>query len=160
MIINNQRTIIKTKIRKLMFALIACGIIVSFYTTSIKNTGIFGLTNTQAAIILAILYFLYYFYNVFIDPYYIYFSDEGEKIILRFYSARSANSKKMAFEIPKSEFHHFKIENAFFNKKDKLYIFQKTGKKIFKYPSICLSALSLTEKKSLISSLKKYIDIE
>ncbi|MFC2136948.1 hypothetical protein ACFLTE_02120 [Bacteroidota bacterium] len=157
MIIDNQRTIIKTKVRKLFFALIACGIVVSFFTTSLKKIDVLGLTNSQAAIAVAVLYFLYYFYHIFIDPYYIYFSDEGEKIIIRFYSARSASSKKMALEIPKSDFHHFEIEKAIINQKDKLSIFQKTGKGVFKYPSICLSALSSVEKKSLLSSLNKYV---
>ena len=160
MIIDNQRTIIRTKIRKLVYALVACGIIVALFTTNLKNTEFLGLTNAQAAIAVAILYFLFYFYHVLIDPYYIYFSDEGKKIIIRFYSARSSNSKKLAFEIPKSDFHHFEVEKAMINQKEKITIFQKTGKGVFKYPSISLSALSSVEKKSLISSLKKYVATE
>ncbi len=160
MIINNEKTIIRSKLRKLLFAIIACAIIVTFFTTEIKYDGILGLSASSAAIIIAVLYVLYYLYQIYIDPYFIYFSDEGERIVLRFYSSRTANSKKMAVEIPKTDFHHYEIERAMINRKEKITIFQKAGKGVFKYPPFCLSALSKIEKNALLGSLNKYIEKE
>ncbi len=157
MIIDNQRTIIKLKLRKLFYAIAASIIIIILLTTNIIKTEYLGLTKGNWAIIAGALYVLYYIYQSFLDPYYIYFSDEGEKIILRYYQSSSFNSTKNAIEIPKNQLYKFDIQKKIINQKEILILFQNTPKGIFKYPPVCISALNSNEKEILKETLKKYL---
>lgn len=157
MIINNEKKIISIKLRKLFYAIVTGTIITLFFTLEVFRNGVFGLPNKWAAIIILLLYIGYYYYHWFINPYYIYFSDEGETITFKFYATRTAGSKKMIAEISKTAFHHYEIKKETINQKVKLTLFQATNKGIFKYPPIYLSALSQQEKENLLYSLNKYI---
>lgn len=157
MIIDNEKRIISLKLRKLFFAILAGIVITLFFTLDFFRDSVFGLSNKAASVIVIIFYFGYYFYQWFLNPYYIHFSDEGEKIVLKFYASRASGGKKMAIEIPKHAFHHFEQEKEIINQKEKITLFQTTSKGIFKYPAIYLSGLNKKEKENLIYSLKKYI---
>lgn len=156
MIIDNQKTIISRKIQKLFLAILTGAVIVIILTTNIIGDGFLELSRKNWAVIVASLYLIYYIYQIIIEPYYIYFSDDGEKIVLRYYSAGALGSKKSAIEIPKNQFHNFHTKKVFINHKEKLTLYQRTSKGIFKYPPISLSALNLNEKNILKNTLKKY----
>lgn len=158
MIIDNQKTIIKIKIRKLFLAILTGAIIVILLTTKIIGEEFFGLSNKGLSLLIGLLYVIYYLYQSFLEPNYIYFSDEGDKIVLRFYSTGLSGSKKSAFEIPKVYLHKFQIEKIIVNQKEKLILYQKTDKGIFKYPPVILSGLNDNEKRNLKNALKKCLN--
>jgi len=157
MVIDNEKTIISIKLRKLFYAIISGAIIIILLTTDIVKKEYLGITANQLAIIVGVAYLFYYIYIRLLDPYYVYFTDEDEKLVFRFYSSSSFSQSRSSFEIPKSQFIRFDLNTWFMNKKEKLVLFQDTPKGIFKYPPIILSALNKEEKRDLLNCLKKYI---
>jgi len=87
---------------------------------------------------------------------YIYFSDDGNIIILRYYSLNPLFSEPKSIEIPKSSFSKFQIEHSFFGIKKSVILYQKTKNGIAKYPSVSFSALNTKEVERIQMALEKY----
>ena len=60
-----------------------------------------GIKNSMLAIFFAIAYVIYAFYESFRNYNYIYFSDESDKIVLRYFAPTYFTSRKNSIEIPK-----------------------------------------------------------
>lgn len=156
MIINIEKTIIRKKLYslyKIVFLIISIIIVVvlDFYYEDF-----FGVSNSLIYIILASLYLLSVIFNLLRDYQYIYFSDEGDKIILRYFSPGIFTTKKNSIEINKSFFAGFKITKSFFGIKEKIVLSQKTKRGIANYPAVSITALSQEEKKRITDSLNKF----
>ncbi|MDA3780756.1 MAG: hypothetical protein PF487_11140, partial [Bacteroidales bacterium] len=126
------------------------------FLTNFFETYINFISKERFILIALIIYALYVIYINYVNYCYIVYSDEENKIILRYVSFRLFSGSRNSVEIEKESFYNYKIENSFFNFKNELVIFVKTTKGIAKYPSISLSGLSKNQKKMLISSLDKY----
>lgn len=84
---------------------------------------------------------------------YIYFSDEGDKVILRYQSLNPFISNPMSIEIPKKSFAKFEISSSLFGVKKKITLYQKTSGGHAKYPSVNIASLTKVQKQSLAASL-------
>ena len=88
-------------------------------------------------------------------PYFLFFSDNGEMIILRYYSLSIFNQKKNSIEIPKKQFVKFETTKFFFGIEEKLIVYQNFRNKIAKYPPISLSAVDKKERERIKNALRK-----
>ena len=122
----------------------------------LKNDGSLYILKYVYIIILSLGYIIFAILMYLKDSYYIYFNDENEKIIIRYYSLRSLAKGASSVEIPKSSFINFKLIPFYFNKKVRLLLYQQTSKGIAKYPPISLSGLNEKEIKKLTDSLRQY----
>lgn len=105
---------------------------------------------------LSVIYFLIAYYPTILRYNFIYFSDDGRSIILRYYSTGIFKGKRNSVEIPKGSY-------AGYTKGKRLplmipYIILREKRKgiIASYPPIYLSALSRKEKKKMFSALEAY----
>lgn len=154
--INNQLRTIRFKLWKFLFLLVFVLLIITLHFTSIWVEPKFGITRIHLTILFTGLILAYYVIEYILDFQYIYYSDHGEKIILRYYSLRPMQNLKNAIEIPKSNLVKFEILSSFLNLKPKLVLYAKNRNGIAKYPSVCLSALTKEERLKLIQSLEKW----
>jgi hypothetical protein len=162
MIIDNEKRIIKNRIRKIILALISLCLSVFFAINegNIIKGKILGLTTGQLAIIIASAYFIYIIIIFYLEPFYIFYSDENNNLIFRYYSTIKINPIKQVIDIPKNEFLYCKIKTDFSGIKKKIILYRKTKHGIAKYPALCLSFLSNKEINNLLASLSKYQQIE
>ncbi|MBU0766124.1 MAG: hypothetical protein KJ607_14975 [Bacteroidetes bacterium] len=86
---------------------------------------------------------------------YIYFSDEGQKIVLRYFSLSIISKEKRAIEIPKKEFSGYEILHSFFNKRMEIILLQKRKTGIAKYPPVSITALKKAEQDALFRQLDR-----
>ncbi len=155
MIIDNNRKSISLRLRKLMAMLFTGALIIIVYFTDILQSPGSWFTKHHLAGFFLLLYVLYYLFDYMLEHNYIYYSDMGDKIVVRYYSLRPLESSQNSIEIPKSEFHDFRITRSFLNLKERIVLFQNTRRGIAKYPPISITALNKAEKEKLMSSLGK-----
>jgi hypothetical protein len=154
MIIDIDKTIIhKTKGK--FIALIALVIVICLLLfIPFRKDLISGLDNNLLAIFFAISYFIYAIYETFRNYNYIYFNDESDKLVLRYFSPALFTSKKNSIEMPKKEFAGYKLNSFFLRYREHIVLLRKSNKGIAKYPPVSITALSNAERNSLLSALE------
>jgi hypothetical protein len=90
---------------------------------------------------------------MFLNYQFISFSDEGDYIIFRYFTAGIVGGKKNSVEINKTSFSGYKIETRFFGLIQIITLLQKVQGGIAKYPPVYISALTKEEKTKVIKSL-------
>jgi hypothetical protein len=153
--INNQLRTIKYKIRKFVFLLLFVLLIIFIHFTNVMSEPRFGISKVHLTIVFSGFILLYYILEYWIDFQYVYFSDLGDRIILRYYSLRPMQGLKNSIEIPKSHFVRFEILRSFLNLRPKLVLYARNKNQIAKYPPVCLSALTKKEREKIILSLQR-----
>lgn len=99
---------------------------------------------------LVIIFSLYLNFNFII------FQETQHKLVLRYYPLHPFHDKFKSIEIPKSQLSHFEIKNTFFGLKPEIILYQQTDKGLAKYPPVCISSLSKSDREKMVISLKKY----
>jgi hypothetical protein len=84
------------------------------------------------------------------------YSDEGDFIIFRYFTASIVGGKKNSVEINKISFSGYKIETRFFGFIQSINLLQKVQGGVAKYPPVYISALTQEEKGKVIKSLNLY----
>ena len=108
------------------------------------------------SIFFILLYIFYLVYRSQLKYHFIFFSDEGPKVVLRYYRFGGITHQYRSFEIVKSSLYSFEITRHFFNKREELVIYQKTPKGIAKYPPVPLTALTPEQSSALTQTLSLY----
>ncbi|MHC1703858.1 MAG: hypothetical protein AB9846_08115 [Tenuifilaceae bacterium] len=154
---DNERTVEKLQALKKLYAIVVLAIIGLFYTTSldIYTYKYLGLTKQTIAIVLVIAYLLYYLYHLSAKTSFISYTDDGYKIVVRFYAIKPINPKKNSIEIPKNQFYKYTIERTLIT--EEVILYQKNGKQISKYPPFSIKGLNKEEKTKLFDSLDLYV---
>jgi hypothetical protein len=121
------------------------------------NKPFYGLERYTIVLILLGLYIGIMIFTYSLNLNYIYFNDEGESLIIRYYPIRPVARKKSAIEITKSTLVKFEIRKSYFGLKKTLFLFQRVKNKIARYPGIGLSALNKKELESITNQLNLYV---
>jgi hypothetical protein len=108
------------------------------------------------SIFFVFLFFLYMIYRGQLQYHFISFSDEGNKIILRYYRFSGISQKYRSFEILKSAFYTYEIHRHFFGRRAEMVLFQRTPKGIAKYPPVPLTALTPAQLSAITQILSTY----
>jgi len=154
--LNNENTVVRIQVQKALFAIIVLSSVGILYTTNIEPYSLkyLGLSNLGIIFIFISAYLIFYFYHLVVKTSYLFFSDDGLKIIIRFYPLKPINPKKSAYEIPKNHFYKFSFKKTFL--REEVTIYQKIGTNISKYPPFSLKGLKKEQKAKLFLALKKY----
>ncbi len=97
---------------------------------------------------------LWLIYFLVADYHFIQFSDEKDKIVLRYYKVlRFFGGEFSSIEFPKQILHRAYFENSIFGKMADVTIEIKTKRGVAEYPSVSLSALSVVERRKMKTAL-------
>jgi hypothetical protein len=155
MIIDIKRTIIRITLGKfialIVLVIVICGLLFVPFAENLFK----GIENSLLAILIAIAYLIYAVFESFRNYNYIYFSDESDKIVLRYFSPNRFTSKKNSIEIPKKEFAGYNLISFFMRYREKIILFRRTGKGVAKYPPVSITALNAHERKLLLLTLNQ-----
>ncbi len=155
MIIDIKKTILRKNLGKFIALIILALVICVLLFVPFSHDLFRGLSNSMLAIFIAIAYMIYAFYESFRNYNYIYYSDESDKIILRYFSPGIFTSKKNSIEIPKKDFAGYQLNDFFMHYRETLTLLRHSGKNIARYPPVSITALSPDERDSLLYSLNK-----
>lgn len=154
MIIDIKKTIYRKNLGKL-FALLFLVLVICLLLFLPVYDLFKGIKNSMLAIFFAIAYVIYAFYESFRNYNYIYFSDESDKIVLRYFAPTYFTSKKNSIEIPKKEFAGYTLKSFFMRYRESITLIKRSGKGLAKYPPVSITALSPEERDSLLITLNR-----
>lgn len=106
--------------------------------------------------IISALFMLVIIFSLYMNFNFIIFQETQHKLVLRYYPLHPFHDKFKSIEIPKSQLSHFEIKNTFFGLKPEIILYQQTDKGLAKYPPVCISSLSKSDREKMVISLKKY----
>lgn len=156
MTIENSKAIISMRIKLFAVTVLFIVYIILAYFAKVIKFPVFGLSDTLVTLILIGLYFLYLIYPMVLNYQYIYYSDEGDKLVFRYFVAGFIGGKKNSIEIDKSLYAGYRTEKKFFGLMQSVILFQNVRGGIAKYPPVYISLLSSDEKKKLLYSLYRH----
>ncbi len=153
---DNRRNIYKIWIRKFLTTVILTLLVIAIGFTDYFKTPVLGIDRVYYLIALAIFYIGIIVYNFFLKANFVYFSDNGDKIILRYYPIRIFNQKKNSIEIPKQNFVSWEIEKFFFGTFEMLYLHGKFKTGVARYPGVSLSVVNKRDREKMKAALNSY----
>jgi len=156
MTFDNSKTIISIRIKLFAATVALLTYIVLTYIARMIHYPLLGMSDTTWTLLLVGLYLIYAFLPMILNYQYIYFSDDGENIVLRYFTAGIAGGRKNSIEINKTAFSGYKAESRFFGMIQSLTLFQKFQEGTAKYPPVYISALSKEERSKLFRALNRY----
>ncbi len=156
MILDIRKTVLRKKIRSFYTTLFFLTVIALLLATNVYNDTIAGIDKYGFSIILACIYILTVLFSAIRNYHYIYYSDEGDKLVLRFFSFSFFTQKKSSIEIDKTDLESYQVNKRFFGLRENIVLYQKTRGGIAKYPPVSITALSQSEKQELFNSLSLY----
>jgi hypothetical protein len=156
MTIDNSRTIISLRIKLFGATVLFLAYIILTYVAEKIKFPLLGMSDTSWTVILVALYLFFAFLPMFLNYQFISYSDEGEKIIFRYFSAGMLGGKKNSVEISKKSFSGYEMETSYFGLIRSITLFQQFKEGVAKYPPVYISALTSEERDKIIRSLDTY----
>jgi hypothetical protein len=156
MTFDNSRTIISLRIKLFGATVVLLAYLALTYVAKLIKYPFLGMSDTSWTLILVGVWFLIAFMPMFLNYQFIFFSEDSEKIIFRYFSAGLVGGRKNSVEIDKKSFSGYKIETRFFGLIQSISLFQKFQEGVAKYPPVYISALSREDRAKVIKSLSLY----
>ncbi|MCU0363885.1 MAG: hypothetical protein MUE32_11055 [Bacteroidales bacterium] len=157
MTFNNFKNIISLRIKLFAISVILIAYLILVYAAEIIKFPIFGLSDTVVTLILVALYLFLAFLPMYLNYQYVSYSDEGDKISFRYFTAGIIGGRKNSLEIDKKSFAGFSVESRFFGLKKGLILYQNFREGKAKYPPVYISGLKKKERQKIFWSLKQHL---
>jgi hypothetical protein len=154
--LDNKKNTFRIWLQKFFATLLFVPAVIVIWFTRLFNDPVLGLEKGHYLIIACVLYIAVWVYHFLLKPYFVFFTDNGNKIIFRYYPISALNRKKHSIEIPKDTFLRYKTETYFLGK-ERLFLYQRLKNKIAKYPPVNLSALGKNDIIRLKRALDQYV---
>ncbi len=156
MTFDNAKMIISLRLKLLVATILFLAYILLAYPARVIMFPLLGISEIVWTIVLTALYVLVVFQPMLLNYQYIYFSDDGENIILRFFPAGIFGKKKNSVEISKQTFLGYHIDKKAFGMMQSITLYQKLKQGRAKYPPVFISSLKKAEKQKIIRALDNY----
>jgi energy-coupling factor transporter transmembrane protein EcfT len=152
MVIDTGRTTIRMRLRGFITAIIFFILILVFLVFDI-----FDDIRMYLVIIFSFCYIVFILHIYLKDYFYIYFSDESNKMVFRYYSMRPLSQTKRSIEIPRGSLARYEIRSEALGFKNKIIFYQKIKDGVYKYPPVSITILSSQEKDQLLQALNNFL---
>jgi hypothetical protein len=156
MTFDNSRTVISLRIKLFIATVLFLTYIVLTYVANMIKYPVLGMSDAVWTFILVTLYLIVVFLPMFLNYQFISYSDDGEKIVFRYFSAGMLGGRKNSVEITKKSFSGYKTESRFFGLVHSITLFQQLKEGVAKYPPVYVSALTRKERVRILRSLDSY----
>jgi hypothetical protein len=155
MTFDNRETIIGVRIKLFAATVLMIAYLVMVYLAEIIDFPILRMEEELWTFILVLIYILFISYPSFAVYQFFYFSDEGETLVFRYFTAGIIGGRKNSAVIPKTSFQGYKIETEHMGLRRYLVLYQKVGVDVAQYPNIYISALKKKELDKIVAILDK-----
>jgi len=114
MTFDNSKTIIGVRIKLFAATVLFLAYVALAYAAKLIKFPLLGLSDTVWTLILVAIYLIIVFIPMILNYQFVFFSDEEEKIVFRYFTAGIVGGKKNSVEINKSAFKGYKTESKYF----------------------------------------------
>jgi hypothetical protein len=155
--VDNQRNTYRIWLSRLIMAIVFTLAIIVIIFLPWFESRYFGINKYHVIIAIALIYILINVVNYLKVPYYVYYSDQGEMIVMRYYQMSLFTNRKHSIEIPKKQFIKFELEPFLLGTQQKIILYQHFRNRVAKYPPVSLSAVDKEDRQKIIASLSRYV---
>lgn len=159
MTLNNGKSVINLKIIRRLSIILFLAYIAITYAAGIIKFPLLGMSRLTWTTIILLIFLLIILLPVVLNYQYISYSDEGENIILRYYSTGIFPGNKNSVEINKKTFSGFTLDRKFFGLIQSITLYQRLKGGVAKYPPVYISSLKREEKTKILKSLNSFAPI-
>ena len=156
MTIDNGKSVIDQKILKRTVIILYLAFLVLSLAANIIKFPLLGMSKTVWLILATVVFLIIILIPVILNYQYIYFSDEGNMLIFRYYSTGLMPGNKNSVEIEKKSFSGFTIDKSLFGLIQSVTLYQRMKEGVAKYPPIHISALKPRVREEIIKTLTSY----
>lgn len=157
MTLDNKKAVVKFQLRRFLILFLLSVVIILLYNIYYFREPFLGVSRTGYTIILLGLYLMYYMTGIVRNYNYFFYSDNGFKLVFRYYSLRPLGKRQSSIEIDKNNFITYKIQKPLFGFLMKLYLSQRMSNgTVATYPPVSVSLLKRSEISKLEESLKSF----
>jgi hypothetical protein len=156
MTFDNSKTIISLRIRLFAATVLLLAYFTVAYLAKIIEFPVLGLSDTVVTLILVAVYLLTALWPMFRNYQFIYFSDDDEYLLFRYFFAGMTGGRKNSISIEKRYFAGYKYVPKYLGFTKSIILYQKTGQGIAKYPPVHITALTYEQREKLLGLLDRY----
>ncbi|MCX6301512.1 MAG: hypothetical protein NTW82_04965 [Bacteroidia bacterium] len=156
MTFDNSKTIINVRIKLFITTVILLAYVALTYVAKLIKFPVLGISDTACTVVLVAIWLIIAFFPLILNYQFVFFSDEGEKLVFRYFISGIVSGKKNSVEINKRTFAGYKTESRFFGLVKSIILFQQMGQGVAKYPPVYISALTKEQKSKLFFSLNTF----
>ena len=156
MVIDTRQTVIRTHLRRFITLVIFTTLVIILLIGGGPGKIWLGMNKFSWALIVGLIYLILLILESMLELNYIFFSDEDEKIMLRYFSMSMLSKKKNTIQIPKNELGGYEILEFLWGREKKIVLLHRFKGKDARYPPVSLSGLSKEEFFSLTGCLDKW----
>ena len=156
MTLDNSQTIISLRIKLFIATVLFLVFIILTYVAKKIKYPFLGMSDTTWTVILVACYVVFVFFPMFLNYQYIFFSDDGNNIVFRYFNAGIVGGKKNSVEISKKAFSGYKLVKKLFGLNQSIVLYTQLKQGIAKYPPIYISALNKETKNKVLRVLNTY----
>jgi hypothetical protein len=153
MTLDNSKTIIGQRIKIFAVTVLLLAYIVLTYIAELIKYPVLGMSDSFWTMLLVGLYFLYAIYPMVLNYQYLFYSDEEDTIVFRYFMAGIFGGRKNSIKISKENFAGYKIESRYFGMKLSLILYQQMREGVASYPPVYISNLTKEERAKVLNSL-------
>ena len=154
--LDNQRNTYRIWLSRLVMTIVFTLIILGIVFLPWFDETEFWLTKYHVAIFISAIYIIVNWVNYMKRPYYVSYSDQGDKLVVRYYPNSIFTSRKNSIEIPKQNFVKYELKPFFLKSQHYMILHQNFRGKVVAYPRISLSAMDKEDREKMLLSLDKY----
>ena len=153
MTLNNSKSVINLKIIRRTAIILFLAFVLLGYIAKVIKFPLIGINQTIWTLFVLVLFIAIMFLPALLKFQYINFSDEGDTIIFRYYTAGIIEGKKNSIEINKRTFSGFSLETRFLGLIQSLTLYQQLQQGVATYPPVYISSLKRDKREKIIKSL-------
>ena len=156
MTLNNSKSVINLKITRRISIILLLAFLLLTYVARIIKYPMLGMSQLFWTILILVCFGIIVFLPIILNFQYVYYSDEGDSIIFRYYTTGFIAGKKNSIEINKRTFSGFTFDKKIFGLSQSVTLYQQIRKNVAKYPPVHISGLKRGERDKIIKSLSAF----
>jgi hypothetical protein len=156
MTFDNSKTIIALRLRGFAATVVFLIYIVLIYVGRVVRFPIGDIQETPATIVITSLYIFIIFLPLALRKMYVYYSDDGDNIVFKYFYAGMITGKKKSIVINKQTLAGYKKTKGFLGINPSIIITQRLKQGSATYPPVNIGSLRRKDKESIFRSLDQY----
>lgn len=156
MVIDKQKKAINLTLRKMLMAIIFASLVILILFSGWFDKPVLGIEKLYWVIIVSALYLIYILIMMIRELHYVFYSDQGNRIVLRFYSLSPFTRRKSSIEIPKSLLGKYEYRKSWLGLKKHLILYQKVKGTLARFTPVSITSLTPAERKQVLASLERW----
>lgn len=154
--IDTKQKVISIQLRRLLTLVIGIAVALAVMLIGKLPHTFLGLNKYHWAIVVGVIYVLSVVIDKFWEYTYIFYSDETDHIVVRYFSLAYFNKRKQSIEIPKNEYVSFILKESFGGRKKKIILRRFYKNAEAQYPPISLTILNKIQLAEFLMSLNRF----